>query len=178
VAKTYNSIPSVATGDVYTAAAHNAIATNVNNYRVPPHCHVYRSSNLTSYSSGTDISWNAEHEDTDGMFSATSTNITIQTEGVYLIILKGRLSGSATISATEWLIRIGGTVAANNYTTSIASAITSWGSASYVTTLAASSVVTGAVVISGGSAYEVRGGASPNSKDVTSLSVTWLGQAS
>jgi hypothetical protein len=74
VAKTYNSIPSVATGDVYTAAAHNNIVTNVNNYRVPPACIVQRASmtsaerslhaaTLRAFGFGTGVSEYRGHDD-------------------------------------------------------------------------------------------------------------------
>lgn len=86
MAKTYNTIPTVATGDVYTATAHNNIATNVNNYRVPPMCKVRRNATQTiANNTQRLVYWDAESFDTDGMFSASSLTITIKTAGIYLV---------------------------------------------------------------------------------------------
>ena len=175
--KTYNTISTVSTGDVYTATAHNAIATNVNNYRVPPSCIVYRSSDLTSYSQGTAITWNAEAIDTDGMWSS-GTDVTIQTAGLYLLTLKGQVQGSATITAMGWRIAINGTQAVQSYTTSVNSGILTQNAVCLIASLAATNTVSANVTIGGGSAYIVKGGASVNSEGVTSLSVAWLGQVS
>jgi len=175
--KTYNTIPSVTTGDVYTAAAHNNIVTNVNNYRVPPACHVYRSSDLTAYSSGTSITWNAEAIDTDGMW-ASGTNVVIDTAGLYLMVLKGNFTATATLTANGWRIAVDGTAVAQSYTQSVASGTLTQQSVSYVMPLTAGQIVTANITASGGSAYIIKGGASPHSENVTSLSVTWLGQVS
>ena len=43
MAKDYNTFSDVSTGDVYTAAAHNLLLENVENYRVPPSCLLTRS---------------------------------------------------------------------------------------------------------------------------------------
>ena len=85
--KTYNTIPTVSTGDVYTATAHNNIVTNVNNTRVPPMCRLFNSATLTPYTTNTAITWNSESYDTDDMHStsANTSRITFQTAGVYLL---------------------------------------------------------------------------------------------
>jgi hypothetical protein len=175
--KTYNTIPTTTTGSVYTAAAHNNIVTNVNNYRVPPACIVYRSSDLTSYSQGTAITWNAEAIDTDGMWSS-GTDITIGTDGLYLLTLKGQVQGTATITAMGWRIAINGTQAVQSYTTSVNSGILTQNSVLIVASLVAGNTVSANVTIGGGSAYIVKGGASVNAEAVTSLSAVWLGQVS
>lgn len=89
MAKTYNGpFSDVATGDVYTAAAHNLILENVDNYRVPPMVEVRR----TTTQSTTNVTWaytsydaSAAIFDTDSMWdSGNPTYITIKTAGVYL----------------------------------------------------------------------------------------------
>jgi hypothetical protein len=82
VPKTYNTIPSVSTGDVYTATSHNAIATNVNNYRVPPSVKVTKNANQ-NVSGVTTVTWNTQDHDTDDMWTSGGT-ITAQTTGIYL----------------------------------------------------------------------------------------------
>jgi hypothetical protein len=85
--KTYNSIPTVSTGDVYTATAHNNIVTNVNNYRVPPAVSLQKSIANTTAGTTWDFTLAGDEEfDTDDMHSITTntTRITIQTAGIYL----------------------------------------------------------------------------------------------
>lgn len=96
MAKTYNSIPSVATGDVYTAAAHNAIATNVNNYRVPPIVRVTRATQTISNSSWTFIDTWVEAIDTDGMWTSANNYVEVQTAGVYLVTYGGDFAANST----------------------------------------------------------------------------------
>ncbi len=99
MAKTYNSIPTVSTGDVYTATAHNNIATNVNNYRVPPAVRVKLTGNKTLTSDAA-ISWDAEDYDTDDMWTSGGT-VTIKTAGIYLFTFKGRVTLSAAQNAVD-----------------------------------------------------------------------------
>jgi hypothetical protein len=177
--KTYNSltVANATAGSAILASDQAKVFENVNNYRVPPSCIVYRSSDLTSYSQGTAITWNAEAIDTDGMWSS-GTDVTIQTAGLYLLTLKGQVQGTATITAMGWRIAIGGTSAVQSYTTSVNSGTITQNSVSIVASLAATNTVSANVSIGGGSAYIVKGGASVNSEAVTSLSVVWLGQVS
>jgi hypothetical protein len=94
--KTYNTIPTTTTGSVYTAAAHNNIVTNVNNYRVPPMCVLTAGSQVISNTTATVLTYSSEAVDTDDMHS-TSTNtsrITINTAGVYLFTCQMTLAGS------------------------------------------------------------------------------------
>lgn len=88
MAKTYNSIPTVSTGDVYTATAHNNIVENSNNYRVPPMVKVGRNGSNQSITPGASayVQWNnaSAAYDTDGMWSSGSnTRLTVQTPGIY-----------------------------------------------------------------------------------------------
>jgi hypothetical protein len=87
MAKTYNGpFSDVATGDVYTAAAHNLVLENLNNHRVPPMCSVYRTAALSHTATGTYqvYTYDTELYDTDSMWDAGSpTRITLNTAGVY-----------------------------------------------------------------------------------------------
>lgn len=105
--KTYNSIPTVSTGDVYTATAHNNIVTNVNNYRVPPMIAVELGPSNKTLTSGADVVWDRVKDsiDTDGMWTSGAT-VTVNTSGLYLVTLQGRVTSSASGSfAIEGLVR-------------------------------------------------------------------------
>lgn len=173
--KTYNSIPTVSTGDVYTATAHNNIVTNVNNYRVPPMCRVLRSSDWTY--SGTYIEWNAEQYDTDGMFTPSSTSVTIQTDGVYSV--SGFYSYTCTASNT-WM---GLYLVRNGVTVSRTSAPAYGPTLGFVAVNTVISCTAGVTIQMGhdplgGSAFVAKGGTDYTTNNVTSLTVTWLGQVS
>ena len=84
--KTYTAAGTVAAGDVYTAAAHNIIATDVNNFIVPPAVRVTRSSSVNiANASILAINFGAETYDTDGMFGGSGTTLTVQTTGLYIV---------------------------------------------------------------------------------------------
>jgi hypothetical protein len=86
LALTYNSFTDVSTGDVLTAALGNQWQENLNNYRVPPMCAVYRNTSLSHTSSGAYqvYTYDTELYDTDSMWDAGSpTRITLNTPGVY-----------------------------------------------------------------------------------------------
>ena len=177
MAKDYNTFSDVSTGDVYTAAAHNLILENVNNYRVPPMCRVYRSSDLTSYSSGTAITWNAEDYDTDGMFTASSTDITINTAGIYLVVLNIYWTASATVAtASAGIVEDGSTI--QSKASSDGSATGGVVHQTGVFSFPAATVLTSIASFSGGSNYAIKGTAAANSNANSHMSVTWLGQAS
>lgn len=176
MAKTYNTISTVNTGDVYTATAHNAIATNVNNYRVPPMCEVYRTSNLTSYTPNTAITWQAERYDTDGMWTSGSS-ITIGTDGIYAVVFNVGINCTATLSVIAANVYKGAQLAAVSYAPAVA------GNESFTSTtgtmqLVAGDTISAACAFSGGSAYIVTGSAAAYAREQSRLSVTWLGQAS
>jgi len=118
MAKTYNTISTFTAGQVLTAAQMNDLGENSNNYRVPPMCLVYRSTDLTGYTHNTAITWDAEGHDTDGMWSS-GTDVTIQTSGVYLLHFKANVSGSATITQASPGIAINGTFIGVFYQTNI-----------------------------------------------------------
>lgn len=86
MAKSYTTIPSVAAGQVYTASAHNDIATTVNNVVVPAIVRLERKTTQSiANSTNTFVTWPDEIIDNDGCYTATSDTITIQTAGVYQI---------------------------------------------------------------------------------------------
>jgi hypothetical protein len=177
VPKTYNTFTNVSTGDVLTATNFNNVLTNVGNYRVPPSCHVYRTSDLTGYTSGTAITWQAEAHDTDDMWSS-GTNITIQTAGIYLCVFKVQTAASGTAmtyAAPELLVS--GTVAAQFYSDSVFSGIVSQTVVTYVASFAAATTIAAQVLVAGATSYTIKGG-TLNTTSASSLSVTWLGQAS
>lgn len=177
MAKTYNSIPTVSTGDVYTATAHNNIVTNVNNYRVPPMCQVYRSTDLTGYTNQAAISWSAEAFDTDDMWSS-GTNVTINTAGVYAVTFQGVARGSATISRGLPEIRVNS--GANILTQNDFIVVGGTGiafNAAIIESFTAGQVVTASFFFIGGSSYLIDG-ATPPSNESTRLTLVWLGQVS
>jgi len=176
MAKTYNTISTFTSGQVFTAAQMNEIGTNSNNYRVPPMCEVYRSSTLTPYTSGTDIVWNAERYDTDGMW-ASGAQVTIQTAGIYMITLSGEVAGTATLSGAVTRIVNGANI--------ISSARVGWPNAATnvrycITTIAQCAIgdlLSARVLPEGGSNYTIPGSA-VQVDSAARFAVTWLGQSS
>jgi hypothetical protein len=177
MAKTYPDIGTFSPGDILTAATMNDVGTNLDNQRVPPSCRVYRSSDLTSYTSNTAITWNAEDYDTDGMFTASSTDITIGTTGIYLVVLNIFFTATATVTNANALIYAGASPIQSRQSIDLGS--TSGVMQQHgVFQLTASTVLTARLALSGGSAYVVKGDAAANSNGNSYMAVTWLGQAS
>lgn len=111
--KTYTSVPSVSTGDVYQAATYNTYtAQNLNNLIVPPMVKATRSAS-TSYTSGNALTWPTEAYDTDDMHD-TSTNtsrLTINTAGVYVLHAAFFITFGGTLTfATPTFTKNGSTV--------------------------------------------------------------------
>jgi len=134
---------------------------------------VYRSTDVTSYTSGADISWSAEDYDTDAMW-ASGTTITINTAGIYSITMYAGAGWTGTATLMAPAIKINGTGAAEQYLQTIPTQ--SYGSLSVIQKLSVGNTITGQVGFSGGSAYIVRGAAS-ETINRTRLSVTWIGFA-
>jgi hypothetical protein len=100
--KTYTAAGSAVAGNVYTAAAHNVIVTDVNNFIVPPMCKL-SSSAATSTTNATDtiIALGTSDFDTDSMgTTGASARITINTAGVYLVSYSVTWGTSA--SGSRW----------------------------------------------------------------------------
>lgn len=168
--KTYTTVPSVSTGDVYTAANYNTYtATNVSNLIVPPMCIVRRvAAQAVADNTVTNISFDTEDVDTDGMFTPTSTDITIQTAGIYI------LSGIATLASavtTSLFVRMFVNGSGIGDATYAGSSYTSSGALTIAKSLAVSDVVRFAV-------YQTGPATSKNTSATTQLSVTWIGRAS
>jgi hypothetical protein len=179
MAKTYTAAGSATAGEVYTASAHNVIVTNVNNFIVPPSVRVDRTTNLTGYSSTAAIAWSGEVWDTDDMYTSgtSTTNITIQTAGIYVISFLGLVSGTATISRVLPQIRIGGTTTVQGESIVGDSGTTSSFNISTTESLSVGNVITATVQFVGGSAYIINGAAAPSNSN-TRLTVTWIGRTS
>jgi len=110
MAKTYNTIPTVSTGDVYTATAHNNIATNVNNYRVPPMCRLTRATNQTlSNNTVTVVAYDTADIDTDSMATTgASAKITANTAGIYQVGYTILWGNTSTVGYRQAWVTIGG----------------------------------------------------------------------
>jgi hypothetical protein len=182
MAKTYTAAGSAVAGDVYTAAAHNVIVTNVNNFIVPPIARVRRATNQ-SIPNATDtfVSWTIEDIDTDGMFTATSDTITIQTAGVYIVTTSVYFAANATGQRVVNMMKSPSSVS------DLAAAFAqSWfpvASATNPSTLSASGVVN---CIVGDTikivAYQTSGGAlniaDTGFSSATQCSIAWIGRTS
>lgn len=178
MAKTYTSVPNVATGDVYTASSYNTYtAQNINNLRVPPAVSVFRSSNLTSYGSTSAITWQDQHYDTDDMWASGSpTVISITTSGIYMLTFAGQLTATATMAWVLPQIARSGTTILNG-ARPVMSGTEARFALSGMVNLTAGDSLTANLFISGGSAYSITGGATYG-QDQTRLALTWLGQVS
>ena len=121
MAKTYTAAGTVAAGDVYTAAAHNIIATDVNNFIVPPACKVVRTTD-TAYTSIAAIPFQSvaagdKGFDTDSMWSAGDpTKITLNTAGIYSIVFQWFLSGTSLANCLSFVSINGTAIAEFDYT--------------------------------------------------------------
>lgn len=182
MAKTYTAAGSATAGDVYTASAHNVIVTDVNNFIVPPMCTVQRLS-AQSITNGTwnFVSFTSELIDTDGMFTATDTKITIQTAGVYILTANTFWASNATglrvtmIHKNSGSTPGGGTTLQRSYVAAASADITVY-TTSVMANLAASDTVHMSLyqTISGGGS--LNSGASD--ADSNSLSAVWVGRTS
>ena len=148
--------------------------TDVNNLIVPPSASIYRTNNLTSYTSDTNIAFETEDWDTDGMvdLGAQSTRITIQTAGLYLITARIRPSGSATITRTLVKIMVNDAeVEAFDPVVDSTAARASVFSTQRV--LAVNDFITVRAAITGGSAYSIPGAATEGANRAR-LTATWI----
>jgi hypothetical protein len=179
--KTYTAVTvaNATAGNAILASDHSTNFQNVNNLIAPPSCQVVRTTNLTSYTADSDISWTTTASwDTDGMFSAGSpTKITIQTTGLYLITMIGRLTATATITLVDPYIYVNGTTQLNFVLIpSISTTVGEWTS-SLVHSFSAGDYFTQRVSVAGGSNYTISGSATTNDTQ-TRLNVVWIGRTS
>lgn len=174
MAKTYNTIPTVATGDTYSSTAHNAIVTNVNNYRVPPFCMVRRTSGYT-WATDTEVTWESATYDTDSMFSAgAATKVTCSTAGIYVIQIRADIRTTSAFTSYNWNLRVNGTTVDNAtmYPQSNPRYAHSW-----VYPVAAGDYITVSASYAGGGTVTFNG-SSGTLQDQSRLVVAWLGQVS
>ena len=174
MAKTYTAAGTVVAGEVYTAAAHNIIATDVNNFIVPPAVCVVRTTDLTSYLSNADITWSSSVYDTDAMYSSGAI-ITITTPGIYVITFNGAITATPTMtSVTPSILKGASEIAYAGFLTA--------STQGFFTQTVVSSCINGDTIKcrlqpGGGSAYVVKGNASESYLQ-TRLTATWVGRTS
>jgi hypothetical protein len=151
--------------------------TGVNNLIAPPSARVIRSSNLTSYTSASAITWSSAAFDTDGMFSAGSpTVLTVQTSGLYVIAFSAYVSGTATITRIlPKILKTGTSIQFLEAT--VASGNESGFAISTIRNLTAGDTISTSVQFVGGSAYVIAGFGSEGETQ-SSLSMTWIGRTS
>lgn len=183
MAKTYNTLGTVAPGDVLRAnsgtAAYNDVLENVNNNRVPPMCIVRRTTNQTGYTSDAAITWESVQptSDTDTMWSAgDATKVSITTPGLYVVTFTGRLNATATMTLCNPNIVLNGAFVASA-TGGVQSGTTGIFAIATTLLLANGDYLQASVGISGGSAYIVQGNTNV-ANNQTRLAVTWQGQVS
>ena len=151
-------------------------ANNYSNRIVPPSARLIRSSSLTSYTSGSAITWSSAALDTDGMFAAGSpTVLTVQSSGIYVITFNAYVTGSPTFSYSLPKISRNGTSVCFAYSFGVSNE--TGFAISTIRSLNAGDTVSASVQISGGSAYVVQGSATEG-EGQSSLAVAWIGRAS
>lgn len=176
--KTYPDIGTFSSGQILTAATMNEVATNLDNQRSPALCRIRRATAL-SINNATDtfVSFTLEDVDTDGMFTATSDTITIQSDGVY------HVAASVYFAANNTGQRILNIYKNPSSVSDFASVIAGqWADATQTlgTTLAASAIAsfTASQTIKIG-VYQTSGGAlnvgDAGFSSITQVSVAWLG---
>jgi hypothetical protein len=137
-------------------------------------CKATRSGNL-SYTSATDIAWNDEAFNTDGMHDISTNNerITINTAGIYLFVLNVHITFTGTYSPGPDVQIIHSVDGAIGYWYGGSSVSPTAGvfNLSAVAECAATDYITARMTTSGASGVTVIAGSA------TYLSATWLGQA-
>jgi hypothetical protein len=183
MAKTYTAAGSAVAGDVYTAAAHNVIVTNVNNFIVPPACRVQKTSTMNLVNlTDTLITWDLESYDTDGMvtLASSTSEITIGTSGIYQVTGSLSFQANGTNRRAMWITKNG-----TSYVDSITGLnVPCQATASTVlqttttTTLTAGDVIRMYGYQNSGSTLTVPASASAPETIFTSLALTWVGRTS
>ena len=174
--KTYNTIPTVSTGDVYTATAHNNIVANVNNYRVAPACAAYHSAAQSiPNATATAVLLNSEYYDTDDMHSTASltSRITIATAGIYQLTANVLFDIGGTGMRDVAFYKNGATTYRGSSTLNITASFFTSVNATTTMSLAASDYIEVYVYHTQGTALNIRGDANG-----VHFTATWLGQVS
>lgn len=172
--KTYTSVPSVSTGDVYQASVYNTMtAQNLNNLIVPPSLRLNLTANAT-ITNGSTISWSSEAYDTDDMWSSGGT-VTIQTAGIYVVSFSGFVSAT---TLTYAISQVG--VSTDRTYFGSAAAILSGNSGyvqqSFIASLSASTTLTFAVAFAATGTVTLSGTVDDATRARAAL--TWIGRTS
>jgi hypothetical protein len=149
------------------------VRDNQNFLYTPPMCMVRRTTNLTSYTSNTAITWESSAYDTDTMWSS-GTNVVIKTAGVYLVSFYSSSQGSATITRISPRINKNGTLIVPSDDPNVITGTNADSVLTITTKCAVNDTIAGTVLFAGGSSYIINGAASEGATQ-TRLSVTWLG---
>jgi hypothetical protein len=171
--KTYTAAGTVSAGDVYTAAAHNIIVTDVNNLIVPAAVFTQKIANQ-SLANGADtaLTFPAATYDTDGMYSGSATDrITIQTAGIYQISATVNFTSSAVGERIVYISGGGSRLFMSRVSANASGSTTICVSGS--SSLAAAAVVQVFAFQSSGGALNVIG---TSVFEPTNLSAVWVGR--
>ena len=178
MAKTYTAAGSAVAGDVYTAAAHNVIVTDVNNFIVPAAVRLDKSaSQLVSNATDTIITWPSSATfDTDSMYSSSATDrVTVTTAGIYIVTANIAFGNANVGERIVWLQKN----ATGTTRFAMARSMASTGgetifSISTIVSLSASDYVQLGCYQANGTSLNVLGsGTQP-----TNLALTWIGRTS
>ena len=173
--KTYGTVATFTAGSVLTAAQLNVAGTAINNLVVPPMVSVYRSSTLSAYTSGTAITWQASHYDTDGMWTSGSS-IAINTTGLYSVSFIGHFTCTATATLVVPELKRSAVNILSQFQP-IYNGTESRISLSGVVDCAAGDSLSLDVTIVGGSSYSIEGGATYGEAQAR-LALQWIGRKS
>jgi hypothetical protein len=175
MAKTYNTLGTVAPGDVLRAnsgtASYNGVITNSNNFRVPPACRLKaQSAQSLANTTETTINFPVANDvyDTDSMHpGANPSRIQPTTAGIYMLTATIYLSAPTTTrfylaiaknAAGQEFLEINGAVSGLN----ISTMLTANGTTDFFTVLA----------------LQTSGGARTVNNALSFFTATWLGQTS
>lgn len=180
MAKTYTALGTVAAGDVYTASAYNTMATDVNNFIVPPAVQVIRTSNV-SYTASTNITWSSAAFDTDTSTpqwsSGAPTQITIQTTGLYLITGSMQVTGTATLTSMNADVYKNGTLISRQIFPPNSTSTGGYVNPTIISSCTAGDTLTFQIGLTGGSAFSLVGSAT-ESNNQSRVTVMWIGRTS
>ena len=184
MAKTYTAPTTIAVGDALTASLYNTyVGTNVANLIVPPSLRLERGTTL-SIANGTDtlVTWPTEVFDTDGMYTAISDTITVQTAGIYQINTTVEFSANTSGIRVVSLLKnpaSAGDGSSRLASTTVQATSSSGGncviSCSTIASLVATDTIKVHVYHSAGTAVNV---ASTGSPLQTNVSMAWIGRTS
>ena len=184
MAKTYTAPTSVVAGDAITASLYNTyVGTNVANLIVPPSCRVEKTTQQNiSTTSDTIVTWDVEKYDTDGMvtLSSSTSQITINTPGIYLITAGVAYEANATNRRVIYVTKNGTSYSENIIGDNRASVYE--GSAQFqVTTmieLANADVIRMLVYQNSGATLKIPAVLNAAEQANTFLSLAWIGRTS